>query len=65
VAGGGSSSGTGKASLVNYRVTGAASGYLYSKGINSMAVELKNHQDPDFNENLKGLLALFDLIVGP
>lgn len=65
LAGGGSSSGSGKTSLVNYRVTGAASGYLYSNGINSMAVELKNHQDPDFNENLKGLLSLFDLIARP
>ncbi len=61
VAGGSRSPGT--APLVNYRVTGGASGYLYGKGINSMAVELKNHQDADFDENLKGLLSLFDLLM--
>jgi hypothetical protein len=65
VAGGGGASGTRTAPLVNYRVTGAASGYLYRRGINSMVVELKNHQDTEFSRNLNGLLYLFNLLRQP
>lgn len=60
VAGGADASGNRPTPLVGYRVTGGASGYLHSRGINSMVVELKNHRDTDFEENLGGLISLFD-----
>ncbi len=65
VAGGDRTSGERTAPLVNYRVTGAASGYLYGRGINSMVVELKNHQDTEFQRNLKGLISLFAVLRQP
>ena len=41
-----------------YQTTGDAESWLAKIGIPSITVELKNHQDTDFKENLAGLQAL-------
>lgn len=43
---------------VDYEITGSASGYLYSRGIPTIVVELTTHQDTELSKNLAGLEAL-------
>ena len=46
-------------SFDSYEVTGDAEGWLASINIPAITVELKNHQDIDWNQNLAGIKALF------
>lgn len=43
-----------------YEVTGDAEGWLASIGIPAITVELKNHEDVEWERNLKGIEALFN-----
>ncbi|HSH04555.1 MAG TPA: M14 family metallopeptidase [Anaerolineae bacterium] len=43
-----------------YPITGDASDYLNAQGIPSFAIELRDHTNTDFDDNLAGILALFD-----
>lgn len=45
-------------SFVSYSVTGDASDYLATLGIPSFSIELKNHSDLDWDENLSGVRAI-------
>lgn len=45
---------------VDYEITGSASGYLYSRGIPTIVVELTNHRQTELQQNLAGLRALFE-----
>jgi hypothetical protein len=49
---------TGGDGPVDYEITGSASGYLYSRGIPTIVVELTTHQDTELDRNLAGLDAL-------
>jgi predicted deacylase len=44
----------------DYSVTGAASDWLASQGIPAIAVELTNHSDVDWQQNLAGMLAVIN-----
>ena len=47
---------------VTYEITGSASGYLYSQGIPTLVIELTTHTDIEFEQNLKGVLAVLELL---
>ncbi len=46
----------------NYTITGDAGDWLATQEIPSIAVELKNHQDFDWEENKNGLFSIFDTV---
>lgn len=50
-----------RGSLVGYRITGASTGYFYSKRIPAMVVELAGREGPEFEKNLRGLKAVLPL----
>lgn len=43
-----------------YEITGDAEGWLASIGIPAITVELENHEDTDWERNIKGVKALFE-----
>ena len=47
-------------SFDSYEVTGDAEGWLASINIPAITVELENHQDIDWKQNLAGIKALFE-----
>lgn len=47
---------------VDYEITGSASGYLYSRGIPTIVVELTTHQDTELAKNLAGLEAILEAL---
>ncbi|MFO7850369.1 MAG: M14 family metallopeptidase [Spirochaetia bacterium] len=49
-------------SLVGYKITGASTGYFYSKNIPALVVELVGRDTPEFERNLAGLKAVFDAL---
>lgn len=53
---------TGGEGPVDYKITGSASGYLYSRGIPTIVVELTTHQETELPENLAGLEALLNAL---
>lgn len=46
--------------IIGYPVTGDASNYLATEGIPAITVELATHQDPEFQQNLAGVLAVLE-----
>jgi hypothetical protein len=50
-------------SLVGYRITGASTGFFYSKGIPAMVIELAGRSGPEFEENLAGVRAVLSMMV--
>jgi predicted deacylase len=44
----------------HYEITGDAGDWLVTQGIPSITVELTNHEELDWSQNLVGILALFD-----
>ncbi len=47
---------------VSYEITGSASGYLYTQGIPTLTIELTTHSSPEFERNLAGVTAVFDML---
>lgn len=47
--------------FTSYEVSGDAADWLSSQGIPAISVELTNHRDIDWEQNLKGILSVFDL----
>ena len=47
-------------SFDSYEITGDAEGWLASINIPAITVELKNHEDIDWKQNLAGIKALFE-----
>ncbi len=49
-------------SLVGYRITGASTGFFYSKGIPAMVIELSGRSGPEFEKNLAGVKAVLGMM---
>lgn len=49
--------------FTSYKVTGNASNWLALQNIPAIEVELTNHVETDFNQNLKGVLSMFEYIA--
>ena len=47
---------------VSYEITGSASGYLYSRGIPALTIELETHLQIEYERNLAGVKAAFRLL---
>jgi hypothetical protein len=47
---------------VDYEITGAASSYLYSQEIPALTIELVTHSSPEFERNLGGVRAVFEVL---
>ena len=46
--------------FLGYEVTGDATNWLAAQGIAAISVELTNHSDVDFEQNLGGIRAILD-----
>lgn len=53
-----------QAAFTNYAVTGDATDWLSLQGIPAITVELNNHTDLDWEQNLAGTLALLSFLAG-
>jgi murein DD-endopeptidase MepM/ murein hydrolase activator NlpD len=47
---------------VSYPITGEFSDYLAGEGVAAVTVELADHEDPEFERNLEGVLALLSAV---
>lgn len=47
---------------VSYEITGSASGYLYSRGIPTLTIELETHLQIEYERNRAGVKAAFSLL---
>ncbi len=48
--------------IIGYPVTGDASNYLATEDIPAITVELATHEDPEFQQNLAGVLAVLEYV---